>query len=130
MNVETPDTEQVEPNKTQTDVHKTAKRESMLLPKTAKLVLEPLNDLKIDVWCSKTSEYHQFVPSVENSVNSNDTGYSLHVRKPKVTTNREKTIGVSLRKTNSVNYAPMLDSASEDSDEPKKNTSNKIRPKT
>ena len=36
---------------------------------------------------------------------------------------------MSLRKTNSVNYAPMLDSASEDSDEPKKNTSNKIRSK-
>ena len=62
-------------------------------------------------------------------MNSNDTGYSLHVRKPKVTTNGEKTIGVSLRKTNSVNYAPMLDSALEDSDEPKKNMSNKIRPK-
>ena len=30
----------------------------------------------------------------------------------------EKTISVSLRKTNSVNYAPMLDSASEESDEP------------
>ena len=101
----------------------------MLLPKTAKLVLEPLNDLEIDVCCSKTSEYHLFVPFVENPVNSNDTGYSLRVRKPKVTTNGEKTIGVSLRKTNSVNYAPMLDSASEDSDEPKKNTSNKIRPK-
>ena len=62
-------------------------------------------------------------------MNSNNTGYSLCVRKSKVTTNREKIISVSLRKTNSVNYAPMLDSASEDSDEPKKNTSNKIRPK-
>ena len=58
VNVETPDTEQVEPNETQTDVHKTANRQSMLLPKTAKLVLEPLNDLEIDVWCSKMSEYH------------------------------------------------------------------------
>ena len=28
-----------------------------------------------------------------------------------------------------MNYAPMLDSASDDSDEPKRNTSNKIRPK-
>ena len=129
VNVETPDTEHVEPNETQTDVHKTANRQSMLLPKTAKLVLEPLNDLEIDVWCSKMSEYHQFIPFEENSVNSNNTGYSLRVRKPKVTTNGEKTIGVSLRKTNSMNYAPMLDSASEDSDEPKKNMSNKIRPK-
>ena len=129
VNVETPDTEQVEPNETQTDVHKTVNQQPILLPKTVKLVLEPLNDLKIDVWCSKMSEYHRFVPSVENSVNSNDTGYSLHDRQPKVTTNRESTIGVSLRKRNSVNYASMLDSASEDSDEPKKNTSNKISPK-
>ena len=66
---------------------------------------------------------------MENSMNSNDTGYSLCDRKPKVTANREKTISVSLRKTNSVNYAPMLDSASEESDEPKKNTPNKTRPK-
>ena len=62
-------------------------------------------------------------------MNSNDTGYSLHVRKLKVTANREKTISVSLRKTNSVNYAPMLDSASEESDKPKMNPSNKTRPK-
>ena len=81
------------------------------------------------MWCRKTSEYHRFVPSMENSLNSNDTGYSLRVRKSKVTANREKNISVSLRKTNSVNYAPMLDSASEESDEPKKNTSNKTRPK-
>ena len=66
---------------------------------------------------------------MESSLNSNDTGYSLHDRKPKVTTNREKTISVLLRKTNSVNYALMLDSASEESEEPKKNTPNKTRPK-
>ena len=51
-------------------------------------------------------------------MNSNDPRYSLRDRKPKVTANRGKTISVSLRKTNSVNYAPMLDSASEESDEP------------
>ena len=62
-------------------------------------------------------------------MNSNDTGYSLCERKPKVTVDRNNTISVSLRRTNSVNYAPMLDSASEESDEPKKNTQNKTRPK-
>ena len=66
---------------------------------------------------------------MESSLNLNDTGYSLRDRKPKVTANREKIISVSLRKTNSVNYAPMLDSASEESDEPKKNMPNKTRPK-
>ena len=34
---------------------------------------------------------------------------------------------MSLRKTNSVDYTPMLDSASEESDKPKKNTANKTR---
>ena len=58
VNVETPDTEQVEPNKTQTDMHKSVSRQSLRLPKTAKLVLEPLKDLKIDVWCRKTSDYY------------------------------------------------------------------------
>ena len=129
VNVETPDTEQVEPNKTQTDVHKSVSRQSLCLPKTAKLVLEPLKDLKIDMWCRKTPDYYRFVPPMESSMNSNDTGYSLRDKKPKVTANREKTISVSLRKTNSVNYVPMLDSASEESDEPKKNTPNKTRPK-
>ena len=129
VNVETLDTEQVEPNKTQIDMHKSVSRQLLHLPKTAKLVLEPLKDLEIDVWCRKTSDYYRFVPPMESSMNSNNTGYSLHDRKPKVTTNREKTISVSLRKTNSVNYAPMLDSASEESDEPKKNTPNKTRPK-
>ena len=51
VNVETPDTEHVEPNKTQTDMHKSENRQSLCLPKTAKLVLEPLKDLEIDVWC-------------------------------------------------------------------------------
>ena len=51
--METPDTEQVELNKTQTDVHKSVSRQSLCLPKTAKLVLEPLKDVKIDVWCRK-----------------------------------------------------------------------------
>ena len=45
VNVETPDTEQVEPNETQTEVHKSASRQLLQLPKTAKLVLEPLNEL-------------------------------------------------------------------------------------
>ena len=54
---------------------------------------------------------------------------TVHMTENLVTANREKTISVSLRKTNSVNYAPTLDSASEESDEPKKNTSNKTRPK-
>ena len=58
VNVETPDTEQVEPNETQTDVHKSASRQLLRLPKTAKLVLEPLKDLEIDVWCRKTSDYY------------------------------------------------------------------------
>ena len=120
VNVETLDTEQVKPNETQTDMHKSASRQSLRLPKTAKLVLEPLKELEIDVWCRKTSDFYRFVPPMESSLNSNDTGYSLRDRKPKVTANREKTISVSLRKTNSVNYAPMLDSASEESDEPKK----------
>ena len=62
VNVETPDTEQVEPNKTQTDMHKSESRQSLCLPKTAKLVLEPLKDLEIDVWCRKTSDYYRFVP--------------------------------------------------------------------
>ena len=62
VNVETPDTEQVEPNKTQTDVHKSVSRQSLHLPKTAKLVLEPLKDLEIDVWCRKTSDYYRFGP--------------------------------------------------------------------
>ena len=75
------------------------------------------------------SDYYRFVPPMENPTNSNDTGYSLHDRKPKVTVDRDNTISVSLRRTNSVNYAPMLDSASEECDEPKKNTPNKTRPK-
>ena len=129
VNVETPDTEQVEPNKTQTDVHKSGSRQSLHLPKTAKLVLEPLKDLEIDVWYRKTSDYYRFAPPMEMPMNSNDTGYSLCERKPKVTVDRNNTISVSLRRTNSVNYAPMLDSASEESDEPKKNTPNKTRPK-
>ena len=126
VNVETLDTEQVEPNKTQTDMHRSESRQSLHLPKTAKLVLEPLKDLEIDVWCRKTSDYYRFLPPMENPMNSNDTGYSLHDRKPKVTVDRDNTISVSLRRTNSVNYAPTLDSASE---EPKKNTPNKTRPK-
>ena len=128
VHVETPDTEQVEPNKTQSNVHTTSEL-PMQLPRTAKLVLKPLNDLDIDVWCSKTSEYHQFLPSVDNSENLNHTGYSLCDRKPKGTSREDKTISISLSKTNSVDYAPMLDSASDDSDVPKRNTSNKIRPK-
>ena len=129
VNVETPDIEQVEANKTQTDVHKSESRQSLHLPKTAKLVLEPLKDLEIDMWCRKTSDYYRFAPPMENPTNSNDTGYSLRDRKPKVTVDRDNTSSVSLRRTNSVNYAPMLDSASEESDEPKKNTPNKTRPK-
>ena len=101
----------------------------MHLPKTAKLVLEPLKDLEIDVWCRKTSDYYRFVPPMEMPTISNNTGYSLRERKPKVTVDRNNTISVSLRRTNSVNYAPMLDSASEESDKPKKNTPNKTRPK-
>ena len=123
------DTEQVEPSKTQANVHTKSDHLPVQLPRTAKLVLKPLSDLEIDVWCSKTMEYHRFVPSVENSENSNHTGYSLQDRKPKGTSRENKTISVSLRKTNSVDYAPMLDGASEDSDALKRNTSNKIRPK-
>ena len=38
--------------------------------------------------------------------------------------------GISLRATNSINYAPMMASDEEDRDEDKKPTSNKIRPKS
>ena len=96
----------------------------MLLQKTAKLVLKPLKDVEIDVWCNKTSDYHQFVPPLDSPGSSENTGYSLHARKPKVTTN-----GLSLRQTNSVTYALMLDSDADDSDGVKKTTPIKIRPK-
>ena len=76
------------------------------------------------MWCNKTSDYHQFVPPLDNPGSSENTGYSLCARKPKVTTN-----GLSLRKTNSVNYTPMLDSDADDSDGAKKTTPSKIRPK-
>ena len=94
--------------------------------KTAKLVLEPLTDLDIDIWCKKTEDYYMYVPPTENSPNIVNSGYSLRDRKPKTT---EKSVGVSLRRTSSVNYAPMLDSGSDEPDEPKRNKVNKVRPK-
>ena len=131
MHVETPNivnqnTGSVEPANTQGPVQKSTKenKQSMLLQKTAKLVLKLLKDAEIDVWCNKTSDYHWFVPPLDSSGSSENTVYSLHVRKPKVTAN-----GLSLRKTNSVNYAPMLDSDADDSDGVKKTTPIKIRPK-
>ena len=100
------------------------KQQSMLLQKTAKLILQPLKDVEIDVWCNKTSDYHRFVPPLDSPESSENTGYILRARKPKVTAN-----GLSLRKTNSVDYAPMLDSDADDSDGAKKTTPSKIRPK-
>ena len=38
-----------------------ANHQSMLLPKSAQLILKLLNELEIDVLCNKTSDYHQFV---------------------------------------------------------------------
>lgn len=76
------------------------------------------------MWCNKTSDYHYFVPPIDSSGSSNDTGYSLHARKPKVTAN-----SLSPRKINSVNHAPMPDIDADDSDGIKKTTPNKIRPK-
>ena len=92
------------------------------LLKPAKLVLQPLSELEIDVWCNKTSEYHHFLHHPDSLENSN--GYSLRERKPKTVSN-----GFSLRKTNAVNYAPMLDSDADDTDDVKKAAPNKIRPK-
>ena len=85
-NIVNQNTGRVEPADTQGPVQKSTKekKQSMLLQKTAKLILKPL----------KTAE---------------NTGYSLCARKPKVTAN-----GLYLRKTNSVNYAPMLDSDADD----------------
>ena len=65
------------------------------------------------------------MPPLDSPESPENTGYSLRVRKPKVTTN-----GLSLRRTNSVNYAPMLDSDADDSDGVKKTTPIKIRPKS
>ena len=64
------------------------------------------------------------MPPLDSPESPENTGYSLHVRKPKVTTNN-----LSLRRTNSVNYAPMLDSDADESDGVKKTTPIKIRPK-
>ena len=126
LNIVNLNTESVEPADTQGPVQKStnAKQQSMLLQKTAKLILKPLKDVEIDVSYNKTSDYHRFVPPLDGPGSSNNTGCSLHARKPNVTTN-----SLSLRKTNSVNYAPMLDSDADDSDGAKKTTPSKIRPK-
>ena len=122
VHVETP--EDVSPNTnsvvsadTQKPVQESAStnQPSVLPAKSAKL---------IDVWCNKTTEYYQFVPSAEILDDLNNTGYSLCARKPKVTAN-----GLCLRKTNTVNYTPMLDSDADDTDDVKKSAPNKIRPK-
>ena len=135
VHVETPNivhqnTESVGQTGTPGPVQQTTKenKHSMLLQKSAKLVLKPLKDIEIDVWCNKTPEYHQFVPPLDSSErpeNSENTGYSLRARKPKVTAN-----GLSLQSTNNVNYAPMLDSDADDSDGVKKTMPIKIRPKS
>ena len=131
VHVETPNivhqnTESVEQTDTQGPVQKSTKenKHSMLLQKSAKLILKLLKDIEIDVWCNKTLDYHRFVPPLDSPESPENTGYSLCVRKPKVTAN-----GLSLRRTNSVNYAPMLDSDADDSDGVKKTTPIKIRPK-
>ena len=53
-------TESVEPANIQGSVQKSTKekQQSMLLRQTAKLIVKPLKDVEIDVWCNKTSEYH------------------------------------------------------------------------
>ena len=94
--------------------------------KLAKLVLTPLNEFEIDVWCNKMVEYYNFVPPPDGPNSSNATGYSLHIRKPKPIAVAS---GISLRNKNNVNYAPMMDSDADDRDEDKKPTPNKIRPK-
>ena len=88
-----------------------AEKQAKVRVKSAKLHLTPLDELEIDVWCNKTVEYHQFAPPPPCPKSSNDTGYSLHTRKPKVSAS-----GILLRKTNSVNYALMMDSNDEDID--------------
>ena len=120
FNVETPSI-------TRTEATSTMCIQMSKVTKTAKLVLEPLRDLDIDIWCRKTKDYHMFVPPMEHPPDTVESGYSLRHRKPKAQENRS--VSVSLRKTNKVNYAPMLDSGSDESNEPKKNTVNKIRPK-
>ena len=57
-NIVSSNTESVEPANTQGPVQKLtdAKQQSMLLPKTAKLILTPLKELEIDAWCNKTSD--------------------------------------------------------------------------
>ena len=74
-----PNSESAEPADTKGLVQKSTgpKQQSMLLAKTAKLILKLLNDLEIDMWCNKTSYYHRFVPPIDSSGSSNDTGYSL-----------------------------------------------------
>ena len=118
VHVETPDivnpnTVSVEPADTQIPVQKPTdeKQQAMLPVKTAKLILKPINELEIDVWWNKTSDYYRFMLPTDSSETSNNTEYSLHARKPKVTPN-----GFSLRKTNNMNYAPMLNSDTDNSD--------------
>ena len=120
FNVETPSV-------TRTESSSTMCIQVSKVTKTAKLVLEPLSDLDIDIWCKKTVDYYLFEPPTESPPNILESGYSLRHRKPKAQENRS--VSVSLRKTNKVNYAPMLDSGSDELNEPKRNTVNKIRPK-
>ena len=60
QNIVNLNTESVEPADTQGPVQKSTKekQQSMLLQKTAKLILKLLKDVEIDMWCNKTSDYH------------------------------------------------------------------------
>ena len=65
VHVETPNivnqnTGSVEPTDTQGPVQKPMKenKHSMLLQKSAKLILKLLEDIEIDMWCNKTSDYY------------------------------------------------------------------------
>ena len=97
------------------------KQQAMLLGKTTKLVLKLLNELEIDVWCNKTPDYHRFEPPSDSSEAPTNSRHTLRARKRNIPLH-----GLSLRKTNTVNYAPMLDSDADDSNDAKKPTSNKI----
>ena len=92
--------------------------------KPFKIILNPLSEIDLDLWSNKLSDYHRYEPPIDVQEYCNDTGYKLCARKPKITPH-----SLSLCKTNTVNYAPMLDSDADDTDEVKKATPNKTRPK-
>ena len=104
---------------------KSTKTTQAVLPtKTVSIILKPLSDFEINYWSNNKPEQHCPEP-VSNTLEIKPSSvYGLRARKQSAPLH-----DFSLRKTNHVNYAPMLDSDANDSDDTTKPITSKPRPK-